>query len=37
MKNKLYKSFILFYFCVYVCVCLFRAAPVAHGGSQARG
>ena len=24
-------------FCLFVCFCPFRAAPTAHGGSQARG
>ena len=24
-------------FLIFMCVCLFRAAPAAHGGSQARG
>ena len=26
-----------FYVCMYVCILLFRAAPMAYGGSQARG
>ena len=29
--------YVLLIFGLFVCFCLFRAAPVAHGGSQARG
>ena len=29
--------FFFFFFFLCVCVCLFRAAPTAYGGSQARG
>ena len=25
------------YVCIYVCIYLFRAAPTAYGGSQAKG
>ena len=28
---------VLFFFCLFVCFCLFRATPMAYGSSQARG
>ena len=35
--NFILFYFILFYFILFFVFCLFRAAPVAYGGSQARG
>ena len=31
------SSLKIFYFILFIYFCLFRAAPTAHGGSQARG
>ena len=42
IRRKYYKRevtfvFLLFYFILYIYILLFRAAPMAYGGFQARG